>query len=302
MKQLRRWLEPVLLLAVLFVPMTNAGAQTRTAGAEVMLSALRAEESLKLGKRVYQRHCSGCHGLEGNGEGPAARWLDPKPRDFTLGTFKFRTTPSGFLPTDEDLLRTIREGVHGTSMPSWRLMPEVEQRAVIAYIKTFSDAWEDPANYAKPVLIPYPPEDLKSKARVRLGRTVYRAMGCKQCHGETGGGDGPSSKNMTDDKGNPIRPANFHRGVLRGGRTPRDIYRTIVTGISGTPMPGFTSLTEEQVWGLVAYVREIIKHRGDPDPDAFDPPCTLWNTCPPAEEANAGATGDAEAQPQGDER
>ena len=259
-----------------------ATAQLARPGTAGVIAGLQQEDVIALGERAYQRYCSGCHGVDGNGQGPAARWLDPKPRDFTAATFKFRTTPSGTLPTDADLYRTITEGVHGTSMHGWRLVSETERLALVQYIKTFSNAWEDESLFGRPMSIPTPPEDMKSDARVRAGRTIYRAMNCHSCHGDAGAGDGPSAPELKDDLGHPIAPANFQRGVLRGGRTYADIYRAIVTGYSGTPMPSFNSLKEEQVWDVVAYLRYVMKHQADPKNDEVDDPCTVWGTCAPA--------------------
>ena len=71
------------------------------------------------GERIYQSNCSGCHGMSGRGNGPASKVLNPLPRNFTDGKYLFRTTPSGSLPTDENIHKTIRNGVIRTSMPSW---------------------------------------------------------------------------------------------------------------------------------------------------------------------------------------
>ena len=71
----------------------------------------RTTEQEARGKAVYERRCVGCHGPNGDGNGPMATFLDPRPRDFRLGAFKFRTTPSGSLPTDGDLYRTLTRGL-----------------------------------------------------------------------------------------------------------------------------------------------------------------------------------------------
>jgi len=270
-----------ILLALSLFGSTGAQAQKVRMGTGAVVAGVHQGDMLTLGQAVYERHCSGCHGLEGNGEGPAARWLDPKPRDFTLGTFKFRTTPTGALPTDNDLFRTITEGAHGTSMPSWRILPEIERRAVVQYLKTFSDAWEDEDYFARAIAMPAPPtlEELSDPDRIKRGRTIFTYIGCRQCHGDTGAGDGPSSAKMKDDKGYPIRPANFQRGILRGGRRPADLFRAISTGYSGTPMPGFTMLKEEQLWDLVGFLRYLMIHQGDPENQDKYPRCTVMGNC-----------------------
>ena len=71
------------------------------------------------GKSIYETHCAQCHGTDGRGDGVASALLNPRPRNFTTGMFKFRSTESGSLPTDEDLIATINNGLHGTSMSDW---------------------------------------------------------------------------------------------------------------------------------------------------------------------------------------
>lgn len=108
------------------------------------------EGFLAQGEEIYFGRCSFCHGLIGDGEGPAAKYLDPRPRDFTLGIFKFRTTQSGGLPQDTDLFRTVSLGLPGTGMQSFDKdlikngLTEEERWAVIAYIKTFAMEFDDP--------------------------------------------------------------------------------------------------------------------------------------------------------------
>jgi len=116
-------------------------------------------ETLAQGKRVYETQCAGCHGDQGNGKGPASDMLIVKPRDFTKGLYKFRSTPNGTLPTDADLYRTITKGVNRTSMPEWSLLPERERQAVVAYIKTFYPEWDE-RGPGSPIVIPNPPKTL----------------------------------------------------------------------------------------------------------------------------------------------
>src|SRR5512139_149221 len=86
------------------------------------------------GKPLYLRECSGCHGERGNGAGPAADYVDPRPRDFTQARFKFRTTKSGQPPTTADILRTIQRGIPGTAMPSFSFLAEEERKKIAAYV------------------------------------------------------------------------------------------------------------------------------------------------------------------------
>ena len=91
------------------------------------------------GKTIYDAHCANCHGAAGKGDGPASSLLTVRPRDFTLGRYKLRSTESGAVPTDDDLLRTIKSGMHGSAMPEWApFLTDVQVRAVAIYIKSFS--------------------------------------------------------------------------------------------------------------------------------------------------------------------
>lgn len=232
------------------------------------MSALEQAELLKQGRELYVQNCAGCHGLKGDGHGPAARWLNPKPRDFRDGVYKFRSTPAGALPTDGDLMRTLTAGVIGTSMPSWHLVPDRHRYALVQYIKTFSASFEDVSMSEPPIHLSPPPEDLMSPQRVYEGRLVYEKMACNQCHGDTGLGDGPSANALDDQWGFRLKPANFVHGKLRGGDTPVDIYRTFTTGLNGTPMPAYRDdLTEDERWSLVAYIRAL-RDGADPHPPA----------------------------------
>ncbi len=243
------------------------------------MNSLEQAELLKSGESLYMEHCSGCHGVNGDGRGPAARWLNPKPRDFRDGVFKFRSTPSGALPTEGDLMRTLTAGLAGTSMPSWHLVPERERFALVQYIKTFSALWEDPTAHQAPINLPAAPEGLNSPEMIYAGRQVFEHNGCAQCHGDGGRGNGPSANALDDQWGFRLKPANFVKGRLRGGDTPTDIYRTFTTGVNGTPMPAYKDdLTEEQRWSLVAYVSSL--RRGE-DPHPKNPA----GETPPAEKA-----------------
>lgn len=210
------------------------------------------------GRDLYHRHCVGCHGVKGDGQGVGANFLEPKPRDFTRGVFKFRSTPSSSLPTDGDLLRTLREGVHGTSMPSWRLVPDEELRSIISYVKTFSTRFQK-VQPAPSIPLPGAPADLATADRIKRGEKVYAELQCGKCHGDRGKGDGSSSATLVDSEGHPIKPFDFTKVTPKGGGRPEDLYRTFMTGLAGTPMPDYSELTtdEGQRWDLVAFVLSL---------------------------------------------
>ena len=235
-------------IALLVLPAlaTRAGAATPAAEA---------------GKKVYEQHCIQCHGEKGDGQGPAAVHLQPRPRDFTSGKFKLRTTPSGALPTDDDLKRVVRLGMPYSSMPAWPKLTDAEVDGVVQYVKTFYAGFADPAQAPKPIALANAPA--ATKESVAKGKELYSSLGCIRCHGEAGRGEGPSAPTLKDDLGNPIRAADLtRRWTFRGGPRREDIFRTFSTGLNGTPMPSFfDAVTEPDRWALTDYVYSL----GDSD-------------------------------------
>ncbi len=208
---------------------------------------------LKRGKRLYERRCIFCHGSAGQGDGPVSRGIFPKPRDFTRGIFKIRSTPTGFAPTDEDLFETLRRGMPGTMMPSFSNLRDEQLWSLVSYVKSFYTEADAPSPEPFPI-----PEDepLPTAGSIAGGRDLYLEFGCHSCHGLWGRGDGPASASMVDDWGYPIRVADLNQPkLLRGGHSPRELYRSIATGVGGTPMPSYgDSLSPENIWDLVNYL------------------------------------------------
>ena len=232
-----------------------------------MVSIPKSEEWIEYGKEVYTRRCEGCHGITGNGNGPAATFMYKfRPRNFNEGVFKFRLTPSGSLPQDGDLYRTVTRGIRGTSMPSWHMLPDKVRIAVIQYIKyelavDRSDP-ESPYRYfieepaEAPMYIGMAPEP--SEEIVAHGKEVWQQAKCWECHGNSGKGDGDKSRELEDDFGYRILPADLTAGLFKSGPSVKDIYRTVTTGLSGTPMPSYgDSLTEEDRWALAYFVLSL---------------------------------------------
>ena len=211
-----------------------------------------AKDVIARGAAVYQQLCAVCHGESGNGAGPLSPPLDPKPRDFTAGKFKFRTTLPSSIPADTDIFRIITAGIPGTSMPSFAALSREDRWALTHYVKTFSDRFRT----AKPEPVPMAPPPEPTQAVLEMGLDLYKQAGCNSCHGDTGGGDGPSAPTLKDDWGNALRPFNFASGrPMKGGSGPGAVYRTIMTGLQGTPMPGFgDALEPAQAWALTLYV------------------------------------------------
>lgn len=193
---------------------------------------------IQRGHLVYQKYCIGCHGEYGDGNGAAAVRLITKPRDFTRGVFKFRSTDSGSLPLEADLYRTITHGLARVSMPAFPLMPEGDKIAVIEYVKSFYPRWDEEKDRRLVVPVPYPPEDLADEGRTARGRVVYLLMQCSKCHGVDGRGTGATQTEYVDAWGNPQKAFDFTRGSLKGGNNPEDIYRTFHTGLRSI-MPSF---------------------------------------------------------------
>ena len=218
------------------------------------------------GRHVFERNCVVCHGRWGDGRGEMARGMQPKPRRFTSGIFKYRSTPSGFLPTDSDLERTIRNGVGGTSMPAFGgLLNGRDIEAVIETVKAFSSKWDHAENHSLPLILPPAPEWLEEATEMRrhaaLGASVFQ-VNCAPCHGVVGRGDGPAAANLEDDWGQPTPPADLTAPSLHGGPAAEDIYRTLVTGLNGTAMPSFLeTTTPEDRWNLIAWILSARRDR-----------------------------------------
>jgi len=231
------------------------------------VSIPKSEEWIEYGKEVYDRRCVGCHGAKGDGNGLAATFMyRTRPRAFNAGIFKFRLTPTGSLPTDGDLLRTISTGISGTAMPSFHGLTEKDRLAVIQYVKyELSVDQSDPDNTYKyfaeeepepPIYITRPPTP--SAEMLAEGKAVWKLAKCWECHGDNGKGDGKKAAGLEDDFNFPIPPADFTTGLFKSGPGVKDIYRTITTGLNGTPMPSYSdSFSEDEIWALSYYILSL---------------------------------------------
>lgn len=204
----------------------------------------------------YRRYCVGCHGELGDGNGENTPWLDPKPRDFTAAIFKCRSTPTGTLPTDEDLYDTIARGLDRSVMPPWNTFTKQGRANLVAWIKHFSPRWQT-EKAGTPIQVP--PEPEVTADRVKDGREVFGRVQCWKCHGVEGKGNGPSASTLQDDQGHPILPYNFAEGGrFKCGTTDADLYKIFMTGLDGTPMPSFAdNLKPDEAWDLVFYLRTL---------------------------------------------
>lgn len=227
------------------------------------------------GRVIFRSACAACHGARGDGKSEAAAALSPGPADLTRGVFRYRGTPTGSLPTDEDLARTIRLGAPSTSMPAWGgHLADDEIADVVAFVKSLSPRFsvEDPE--AK-VTIPEPPP--RGGEAVARGKEVYKRLQCGKCHGERGRGDGwAKADEMKDDLGRVVHARDFTSGRYRGGAAPADLYRTLVTGLDGTPMPAYEGEKPDDLWDLVDYTLSLSRKKGLwfwlSEPPAWDEP------------------------------
>jgi mono/diheme cytochrome c family protein len=212
-------------------------------------AALRAR-----GAALYAKHCATCHGIRGDGTGPTASSLIHPPANFTLGIFELRTTEHESLPADADLFRTISRGVHGTAMPPWFALPELDRWALAAHLKTLSKQFaEDEAP---------PPVDVRAPAvtpaRVEHGAKLFATGGCASCHGGDGRGDGPAAAGLTYKSGQPVHPRDLRWGRFHRGTRLADVYLTLVTGLDGTPMGSFAKvMTPDDLWDVAIYVTAL---------------------------------------------
>lgn len=277
---------------------------------------------LKHGAAVYARQCAQCHGTTGDGNGPAAVHLVPRPRDYRLGTFKFTTTGYGAKPVRDDLVRVVTRGIAGTSMPSFALMSKKDFEAVIDYVLVLThrgelefmlayeaELEEEIAAERVPEMIdeilekwraaqssviqPTIPQPVFTSQHLAAGKQAFLTKGCSKCHGDDGRGQ--SRENLgIDGWGFPTKAADLTSGMLRGGTQPIDVYRRIYAGINGTPMPGFgqtLSQEPETIWNLTSYVLHVSNRRrtGEIPPAGLVAPLPLPNS--PAAPSSPAADG-----------
>jgi mono/diheme cytochrome c family protein len=204
------------------------------------------------GQRIYVQHCQVCHGPDGRGNGPAAPSLIPRPRDFTLGQFKYKSTSAGQPPNDADLIRVVSDGLAASAMSSWEgVLSEAEIREVVAYVKGFSAIFAT----TSPQPLTIPPRVTPDASSIARRRQLFVAQGCNGCHGD----DGRGGLSFKDAKGYPVIARDLTAPwTFRGGSAPEQIWLRITTGLSPGPMPAFAEkLTPEQRWDVANYVLSL---------------------------------------------
>lgn len=232
-------------------------------GASTQAQAPSDPESLKQGERIFRQSCRWCHGSEGKGDGPAAFYIGaytaPRPRNLTgEEAYKFRSTPSGEVPTDEDLFRTITKGIPGY-MPAFTGLSPVERWQVVGYLRFLN-----PDLFDSPDLLDVPIPDIPpTPESIRRGERVYRHFECDACHGVDGRGDSDLFRagELRDDRGLKIPPTDLTSPKsFKNGHSSREIAMSILTGFDGTPMPAFSDMfreAPEDLSHLVNYVLSL---------------------------------------------
>jgi len=240
--------------------------------------APRWHQDVTLERRLaaFATRCAPCHGDEGLGDGPMAPLLFPPPRDFSRGNFRVVSTTNR-VPTDADLMRTIRDGMLGTAMPPFDHLPARDLRALVAAVRELAvraeterlleqhhDAAEARArrgdDAARPARRRLPPEPPLTWQGLQRGQRLYESD-CASCHGQEGRGDGRVE--LVADHGRPVFARDLQRGLLKGGIDGVQIARRIAAGMPGTPMPA-TAYAPRDLWDLVHYVQSLV------DPQARD--------------------------------
>lgn len=217
------------------------------------------KKTIEAGKIIYESRCAVCHGVKGDGNGKRANDLHARPLDFSLGFYKFRSTPYGAPPTDKDIFITVSRGLHGTAMLPWLGLTTAQKWFVTYYVKTFSDIFEFYYEDGKKQIVIKTPEPTMSVDEyIKLGKVVYGKSECARCHGPEGRGDGKQADKLKDDWDRPIRPANFRAQTVKRGIEIEDIYLTLATGLNGTPMLSFSkTLSTDEIMSLAYYIRSI---------------------------------------------
>jgi mono/diheme cytochrome c family protein len=305
---------------------------TGTPDKPIPLDELADSDRLRQGFALYSRFCVQCHGTNGDGNGIAAAYLQPKPRNYTHGIFKFTSTPYGMKPRRADLIRTIRRGITGTSMPTFDRFSNEDIDALVDYVIYLSQRgqlerqlaqiayddgempddeymkdvigevvqpWHDSSNQ---IVMPKSPMPPMTEDTVKAGHQLFLQNACNKCHGKFGRGGSMEKVDVgVDAWGNTAAAADLSSGMFRGGERPIDIYRRISSGINGTPMPAFEKLFQdnpEAIWQLVHFIRATGERRrqGKPPLSEADLPTAPANDTPAAEPTDETPPADQEQE------
>jgi mono/diheme cytochrome c family protein len=240
--------------------------------------AIAAADRATDGEQLYLNYCAACHGETGDGNGPAARFLYPKPRNFCDAKFRLVSTTNR-VPSDDDVMQVITHGMPGSGMFSFGHLSESDRKILIVYVRQLTRAGVearlrkiaaefgdelDPKQLAEdvelatnpgPTITISPHWPAADGDSVERGREVYVKQGCVSCHGEKGKGEGVQEQR--DDDGTPTRPRDYTRGIFKGGRERKQLYARTLLGMPGSPMPSSGNLKHEQICDLVHFIQSL---------------------------------------------
>ncbi|MAE70858.1 MAG: hypothetical protein CME06_10365, partial [Gemmatimonadetes bacterium] len=223
------------------------------------------EALLARGADLFAGKCAICHGDAGGGDGVSARLYQPRPRDLRKGIYHYVTTWDG-TPTDSDLFDLLTRGMPGTAMPSWAHLGETDRWALVHFSKSLADRALVVPPSKPPGLeegdggegvIALPPAPANTRMSRERGAGLFE-KNCAPCHGPRGRANGPNAGPMVDAAGRPTPVRDLSQGVFKGSSTPENLYRRIVGGIPGTPMPAFPQLIGEEAWDLAHFLPTLI--------------------------------------------
>ena len=268
---------PIVCLSIGLSACAQVGESPKIEGDQILGGKNISAQVLNRGQEIYLGSCASCHGVRGDGRGPVGLHQNPPPRDLRQGTIKFASVPVGNLPTDEDLIRVVKNGLRGTAMLAWPVA-DADVKAVIQYIKLFSSRWQK-EKAGKPIVLGKDVFKGKRPEALKLGEELYHTKAlCTACHPvynealkrdalsaaqkETQAKETPQ---VRSEKAVSIRATKFGQDVLRAGDNVEDIYRAVAAGLGGTAMPSWESgLSAKEIWALAYYVQEQARktHQG----------------------------------------
>lgn len=228
--------------------------------------------------QLFGRHCAACHGVKGDGNGAAARFLEPRPRNLRDGRFRLISSATTSAASAKDVLEVLDRGMPGSSMPSWTHLPPMDRMLLVGQVLQYrQDGLLDKAaamlkeegeevteagirQYAAklvvksgpPLQVPEPPPS--TSQLIEHGKTIF-GKACAACHGTTGKGDGVQQ--MLTSEGFLQRPRDLTRGIFKGNHDPASLFRRIRLGLPGSAMPSNGQNSDAEIGAMVAYILSL---------------------------------------------